>query len=92
MNDVLSHGDESTRVTDGRPETAPTTDPGWGAAWSAARAFTELLATHPDRIRQCAHPDCVLWFYEPRATAAGAGTRWRRAPPAPSRRGTTGGT
>ncbi|MFE7508278.1 CGNR zinc finger domain-containing protein [Promicromonospora sp. NPDC057488] len=73
LNDVLSHGYESTRVTDGRPETAPTADAGWGAAWSAARAFTELLTAHPDRIRQCAHPDCVLWFYD---TSRNGRRRW----------------
>ncbi|MFD7026082.1 CGNR zinc finger domain-containing protein [Promicromonospora sukumoe] len=73
MNDVLSHGYESTRVSGGRPGTTSTTDPGWGAAWRAARAFTELLATHPDRIRQCAHPDCVLYFYD---TSRNGSRRW----------------
>lgn len=73
MNAVLSHGRESITVTAGRPTTTPSMDPGWGAAWLTARAFTELLATHPDRIRQCAHPDCVLYFYD---TSKNGRRRW----------------
>ncbi|MEV5966569.1 CGNR zinc finger domain-containing protein [Kribbella sp. NPDC051952] len=73
MNAVLSHGYESTSVADGRPATTPTVDSGWGAAWRSARAFTELVATHPDRIRQCAHPDCVLYFYD---TSRNGSRRW----------------
>lgn len=73
LNDVLGHGHEQILLVDGRPERSIVTDSGWGAAWSAASAFINLLATHPDRVRQCAHPDCVLYFFD---TSRNGGRRW----------------
>ncbi|SDZ32480.1 CGNR zinc finger domain-containing protein [Herbiconiux ginsengi] len=73
LNDVLSHGHERVLMVEGRPEKAIETDPGWYAAWSAAFAYTTLLATQPDRVRQCAHPDCVLYFFD---TSRNGGRRW----------------
>lgn len=61
---------------------SPTTDP-WtlptspirhgSPAWLAADNLLSLLATAPDRIRQCAHPDCVLFFYD---TSKNGTRRW----------------
>lgn len=73
LNAVLEHGCERTVFMDGRPEPTTVTDPGWGAAWAAAAAFAELLATRPERVRQCAHPDCVLYFVD---TSRNGGRRW----------------
>ncbi len=73
LNDVLRHGHEDVRVVDGRPETVVVTDAGWRAAWSTAGAITGLIATQPDRVRQCAHPDCVLYFFD---TSRNGGRRW----------------
>jgi predicted RNA-binding Zn ribbon-like protein len=45
----------------------------WRAAWLAARDLLRLLDEHPDRVRKCANPDCVLWFLD--ATRSGT-RRW----------------
>ena len=36
----------------------------WRLPWLAAQNLVELLRAHPDRIRQCANHECVLWFYD----------------------------
>jgi predicted RNA-binding Zn ribbon-like protein len=39
-------------------------DPAWQPAVMAAVNLLDLLDQAPDRIRQCQHPACVLWFYD----------------------------
>ncbi|MFJ4223240.1 CGNR zinc finger domain-containing protein [Microbacterium sp. NPDC089695] len=73
LNVVLARGHEVTLLVDGAPVTRPETEPGWSAAWQAARQFAELLQTRPDRIRQCAHPECVLYFLD---TSRNGSRRW----------------
>ncbi|MCU1344456.1 MAG: hypothetical protein JWL70_722 [Acidimicrobiia bacterium] len=36
----------------------------WRPAVLAAHNLLELLEQAPDRIRQCNHPNCVLWFFD----------------------------
>lgn len=45
----------------------------WRAAWLAARELLELRAAHPERIKHCANPDCVLWFLD---TTRSGTRRW----------------
>ncbi|WP_438354858.1 CGNR zinc finger domain-containing protein [Microbacterium sp. CJ88] len=73
LNAALARGHESIRVVAGEPVVSPLAEPGWGAAWRIARAFVDLMAQHPDRVRQCAHPDCVLYFHD---TSRNGGRRW----------------
>lgn len=47
--------------------------PQWLAGWLAAENLLRLLTEAPDRIKQCAHPQCVLWFYD---TTKNAARRW----------------
>jgi predicted RNA-binding Zn ribbon-like protein len=42
-------------------------------AWTAAEALLRLLETRPDRIRRCAHDDCVLHFLD---TTRSGTRRW----------------
>lgn len=74
LNEVLEHG----RIKRGLTGTGPTqtpdvADPAWLPGWLAADDLLRLLAAAPDRIRQCAHPDCVLFFYD---TSKNGTRRW----------------
>lgn len=74
LNEVLDHGRIRRRLTDDGPVDLPdVADPAWLPAWVAADNLLHLLATAPDRIRQCAHPDCVLYFLD---TSKNATRRW----------------
>ncbi len=39
-------------------------DPADLISWLAADDYLRLLEQDPTRIRACAHPDCVLHFYD----------------------------
>jgi predicted RNA-binding Zn ribbon-like protein len=75
LNEVLGHG--CLRLSLGPGTTATQTlevdDPAWQPAVMAAVNLLDLLGHAPDRIRQCQHPACVLWFYD--ATRNGT-RRW----------------
>lgn len=43
------------------------------AAWLAADDLLDIITASPDRIRQCAHPRCVLWFLD---TSRNGSRRW----------------
>ena len=45
----------------------------WRVPWLAARSLLELLDEHPERVRRCANPDCVLWFLD---TTRSGTRRW----------------
>jgi predicted RNA-binding Zn ribbon-like protein len=47
--------------------------PAWRPAVLAAHNCLELLERGPDRIRQCDHPQCVLWFFD---TSRNGTRRW----------------
>ncbi len=65
LNAVLAHGQRRRLLaTTGPVEQIEVDDPPNLAAWRAADNFLELLAQDPSRIRRCAHPDCVLYFYD----------------------------
>ncbi|MFE9425055.1 CGNR zinc finger domain-containing protein [Kitasatospora sp. NPDC006697] len=74
LNAVLAHGAlHRTLTADGPVEQVQVDDPAWLAAWSAAADYLRLLGEAPDRIRICAHPDCVLHFYD---TSKNGTRRW----------------
>jgi predicted RNA-binding Zn ribbon-like protein len=74
LNEVLEHGRIRRILTAAGPadiEDVP--DSAWLPGWLAADSLLRLLADAPDRIRQCAHPDCVLFFYD---TSKNGTRRW----------------
>ncbi|MCD0482253.1 CGNR zinc finger domain-containing protein [Streptacidiphilus sp. ASG 303] len=65
LNEVLDHGRIRRELTAAGPaEAVEVGNPAWLAAWLAADDYLGLLRRNPDRIRSCAHPDCVLFFYD----------------------------
>ncbi|GAA1949740.1 CGNR zinc finger domain-containing protein [Kitasatospora viridis] len=74
LNAVLAHGAlRRTLAADGPAERAEADTPAWLPAWLAAADYLRLLTEAPDRIRSCAHPDCVLHFYD---TSKNGTRRW----------------
>ncbi|MFE6104928.1 CGNR zinc finger domain-containing protein [Streptomyces laurentii] len=74
LNETLRHGRIQRLLGPEGPESVIDTDsPAWLAAWSAAEAYLRLLEEHPDRIRKCANPECVLHFYD---VSKNGGRRW----------------
>lgn len=73
LNAVLRHGYEHTVMVDGQPRKEQIVELGWRAPWAAAAAFAALVASQADRVRQCAHPDCTLYFID---TSRNGTRRW----------------
>ncbi|WP_329117330.1 CGNR zinc finger domain-containing protein [Streptomyces sp. NBC_01465] len=74
LNAVLDHGRiRATLTAEGPGERPEFEDPSWGAAWTAARDYLDLLRAAPDRIRSCAHKSCILYFYD---TSRNGTRRW----------------
>jgi predicted RNA-binding Zn ribbon-like protein len=48
-------------------------DEAWTPGVRALLDAVHLRASQPDRIRRCAHPDCVLWFLD---TSRSGARRW----------------
>ncbi len=74
LNAVLDHG----RIRRALRASGPVAEPEVATAarlpgWLAAENLLELLAEAPDRIRQCAHEQCVLFFYD---TSKNGTRRW----------------
>ncbi len=73
-NAILSHGWTTRSLTAGGPRSVVRVDaPSWGPAWAAVDDFLRLLAEHPERIRACANPECILHFYD---TSKSGRRRW----------------
>ncbi|HEU4947243.1 MAG TPA: CGNR zinc finger domain-containing protein [Kribbella sp.] len=65
LNAILARGRLVRRLdVDGPTMTAETAEPADLAAWLALNDYLGLLERDPSRIRRCAHPDCVLHFYD----------------------------
>lgn len=74
LNRVLAHGRVRRELTEAGPREIPEVDdPAWLPGWLAADDLLRLLTAAPQRIRQCAHPDCVLFFYD---TSKNGTRRW----------------
>ncbi|WP_330179314.1 CGNR zinc finger domain-containing protein [Nocardia sp. NBC_01503] len=74
LNKVLEHGRIRRTLTPAGPVAEPDIRQAeWLPAWLAADDLLNLLAAAPDRIKQCAHPNCVLWFHD---TSKNGARRW----------------
>ncbi|MGH3723649.1 MAG: CGNR zinc finger domain-containing protein [Mycobacterium sp.] len=74
INAVLARGSICRSLTaDGPIDTAEVPETQWLAGWLAADNLLTLLTESPDRIKQCAHPQCVLFFYD---TSKNGARRW----------------
>ncbi|MFG3705954.1 CGNR zinc finger domain-containing protein [Micromonospora sp. NPDC047670] len=74
LNAVLAWGHITRSVGPGGPASiVRVDDPAHLAAWHAADNYLTLLAQRPERLRRCAHPDCVLHFYD---TSPKGNRRW----------------
>jgi predicted RNA-binding Zn ribbon-like protein len=74
LNEVLRWGFQRPVIgVDGVGQEQLVEDPARWAGWLAASNYVDLFARGPDRIRQCAHEACVLWFYD---DSTRGGRRW----------------
>ncbi|MEV0091578.1 CGNR zinc finger domain-containing protein [Streptomyces sp. NPDC050738] len=74
LDAVLDHGRiRATLTAEGPGERPEFADPAWGAAWTAARDYLDLVRAAPDRIRSCAHESCILHFFD---TSRNGTRRW----------------
>jgi predicted RNA-binding Zn ribbon-like protein len=73
LNAVLAHGRVRLSMCGGRPQRTVESDAGWLPAWTAVSRYLELAETRQDRVRQCAHPECVLYFLD---TSRNGTRRW----------------
>lgn len=74
LNEILARGHRRTSLGDDGPVREPVTDePQWLVPWLAAESYLDLLVRWPDRIRQCRHPECVLWYVD---TSPAGSRRW----------------
>ena len=74
LNTVLDQGRIRRTLADSRPQDdveVPRSE--WLPGWLAADNLLQLLAESAGRIKQCAHPHCVLWFYD---TSKNGTRRW----------------
>ncbi|MGV9409896.1 CGNR zinc finger domain-containing protein [Nocardia sp. NPDC003693] len=74
LNTVLDHGRVRRRLTPDGPADLPDVGQArWLPAWLAADDLLRLWSLAPERIKQCAHPQCVLYFYD---TSKNGTRRW----------------
>jgi len=74
LNAVLDHARVRRQLGPDGPEQALEVDePSWLPAVTAAADLLDLLTDRRERIRQCGHPRCVLWFLD---TSKGGARRW----------------
>jgi predicted RNA-binding Zn ribbon-like protein len=64
FNKILHKGHRTEALEKKGPGVSYEAEAGWYVAWCAAYNFLELLRSAPQRIKKCAHPDCVLYFYD----------------------------
>lgn len=74
VNEVLERGRIRRELTGSGPtEMVEVPQAEWLAGWLAADDLLRLLGESPDRIKQCAHPHCILWFHD---TSKNGARRW----------------
>lgn len=74
FNAVLARGHrQPTLGAEGPMTMVVVDDPAWTVPWLAAEGYLTLLRQGPGRIRQCRHPQCVLWFFD---TSRSGQRRW----------------
>jgi predicted RNA-binding Zn ribbon-like protein len=81
VNGILARGLTVRAISGGIVEERTiVTSPEWTAAWRAVADYLRLRGLAPGGIRQCRHPDCVLYFFDPTGrrrwcSMAGCGNR-----------------
>lgn len=73
LNAILSRGQMLYQLKPNGPEVFIEVPETWYPAWIAAKNYIDLLQTSPERIRPCAHPDCILYFLD---TSKNGTRRW----------------
>ncbi len=74
LNDVLRRGRLRYELGEAGPvESVEVDGPQWLAAWLAADDYLGLLGQGAHRIKQCAHPACILHFFD---TSQNGRRRW----------------
>jgi predicted RNA-binding Zn ribbon-like protein len=75
VDDVLSHARLRFSLGAGHDvvRAVEVDEQSWLPAALAGLDLLDLLRDRPDRIRRCAHPDCVLWFLD---TSRNGTRRW----------------
>lgn len=73
LNAVLARGVVRRRVRGGVVGDHVDVHDHWRPAWYAAASYLDLVQDRPERIRRCAHPACVLYFYD---TSRNGTRRW----------------
>jgi predicted RNA-binding Zn ribbon-like protein len=73
LNAVLAWGSRTPVLGPDGPTERVDVEPHRRLAWEAAVDHLRLLRERPDRVRRCAHPACVLWFYD---TSRNGTRRW----------------
>lgn len=74
LDAILARGCRRPALRDGvASDDVVVDDPRWYAAWVAAADLVRLYAEQPSRVRKCANPECVLWFYD---TSRNGQRRW----------------
>ncbi|MDT8912894.1 CGNR zinc finger domain-containing protein [Amycolatopsis sp. PS_44_ISF1] len=74
LNSVLAWGRHRPELGPSGPAAvAEVASPDRRAGWLAAVGYLELLTADPTRVRHCAHPECVLYFYD---TSPKRSRRW----------------
>ncbi len=64
INEILSRGQLRLVLTEQGPMEMLDVKVSWRPAWLAARDLLTLLGTVPERLKQCASPQCVLHFLD----------------------------
>jgi predicted RNA-binding Zn ribbon-like protein len=64
LNAVLSRGAERPVLSGDGVDREIDAAAAWQVPWLCATALVELVDARADRIRECANPDCVLWFLD----------------------------
>jgi predicted RNA-binding Zn ribbon-like protein len=64
LNAILERGRVVHLLTENGPMTRLEISPAARPAWRAAKNLLELLETSPQRVKRCANPTCVLYFYD----------------------------
>lgn len=73
LNALLARGTRTPVLGPEGPGETVDVDAEWRPAWDAAVDHLRLLVDRPDRVRRCAHPACVLYFYD---TSRNGTRRW----------------
>lgn len=64
LNAVLARGAERPVLSSDGVDREIDSAAAWQVPWLCATTLVELVDARADRIRECANPECVLWFLD----------------------------